>query len=484
MMRVAGLGMLALVLLPAVGVSAPSSSRRHLAVSLHYQRRPGASSCPSETELRRQVKAILGYSPFVKNARTSLTCVLWGEAEAQHARVQLRDRRTRKLVGQRELSTSGRGCEELGSAVALAIALAVDPLAKPPPRPDAVAAAPFPHSTAPAPPSNGTSPRAVPPTGASRAPGGKGTAGSVALAAPPLSAGVAARAEPLPAIPDGGVAQRPAAAPDAGAAQALAVVPDAGAPLVVAAVPDAGAGQVIAPAPDAGVAAALALATLLGVPDAGSEVSPAQAVAPDAGASDPAASATTGPPDAGAPELGAAPAPEDALAASGGDTPRRSWNIFAGVDGDLTVGVVPSTAPGVALYVGVAWSSASVELEGRWLPTSSLSFQGGTISTSLVSAGLSGCALFGPWGACGVAQAGPFSSSGSGYGQAKEASTWVVSLGARAQWIWVFANPVGLRLHVDGLVNLIRPRLLVNASEAWEAPPVALVVGAGLYARF
>jgi len=37
---------------------------------------------------------------------------------------------------------------------------------------------------------------------------------------------------------------------------------------------------------------------------------------------------------------------------------------------------------------------------------------------------------------------------------------------------------------VDGLVNLIRPRLLVNASQAWEAPAVGLVVGAGLYARF
>src|SRR5262249_62287866 len=86
--------------------------------------------------------AILGYSPFVKNARTSLSCVLWTDAAAQHARIQLRDRRTKKLVGQRDLSTSGPGCEQLGSAVALAIALAVDPLAKPPPRPEIAAAAP------------------------------------------------------------------------------------------------------------------------------------------------------------------------------------------------------------------------------------------------------------------------------------------------------------------------------------------------------
>ena len=521
MRRLTGLGMLTLVLLPAAGANAASTTRRHLSVSLSYQRRPGAGACPSEAELRREVKAILGYSPFVKSARTSLSCVLWTDAAAQHARIQLRDRRTKKLVGQRDLSTSGPGCEQLGSAVALAIALAVDPLAKPPPRPEIAAAAPVVGSPPP-PPVPATPPPRSPTragsstggnrAGASRASGGKGASAvgataSVGAATSTVASVGGGQARPLPdagtggtvaplatgadagivaftALPDAGIVSV-TVRPDAGTLQPRQALADAGtllglAPLLLVPAPDAGAVQGQSAAPDAGAALALAPLALAKAADAGSPASTASAQPSDAGVPPPAAVVDASP-DAGVnePEAGAAgKAPETAAA------PGHPWHVFAGAEGDLTRSLMPSTAFGASLFVGVAWPSASVELEARWIPATSIAYQGGHISSSLFTVGASGCALFGPWGACGVVDGGPFSSSGSGYPQSIETSDWVVSLGARAQWTWVFANPVGLRLHVDGLVNLIRPRLLVNASQAWEAPAVGLAVGAGLYARF
>src|SRR5262249_54784275 len=133
---------------------------------------------------------------------------------------------------------------------------------------------------------------------------------------------------------------------------------------------------------------------------------------------------------------------------------------------------------------GAASSTASVELEGRWLPGTSITFGTGTISTSMISAALVGCARFGPWAACGLSQAGPLSATGQGFTSSEEVSPWVVSVGARGQWGWVFAIPGALRFRVDGTANLIRPRLLVGSEEAWKAPPFSVSVGGGLVGRF
>jgi hypothetical protein len=189
----------------------------------------------------------------------------------------------------------------------------------------------------------------------------------------------------------------------------------------------------------------------------------------DAGLSPDAGLAT----EAGEPVLVGVPAP-----ASGG------WRPVVGVEALGAAGVLPGFAGGVLIHAGAASSTASLEVEGRWLPGTRVAFGTGTISTSLVSAALVGCARFGPWGACGVAQAGPLSATGEGYSRSQEASPWMVSAGARAQWEWMFADPVGLRLHLDGAVNLVRPRFLVDSQEAWAVPPFSLWVGGGLFGRF
>jgi hypothetical protein len=444
-------------------------------VVLDYRRLAGAERCPTKPELEAQVREILGRSPFARKAPRTVHCALRSEGPGLAARVQLLDSRSGRVLGVRELSGSGPGCEELGGAVAFAIALAIDPLARPPRPPPAatvIATPPMPppatepSTTVTPPPASASSgvaagsasaagtgavgvsgaPRTGPPTRRSLVPDA-GPLSSLGLVPLVLAQPPDAGRRPPPSPPDAG---RPPPPPDAGVAP-----PDAGTPAVDAGSPllDAGA----APA-DAG----------LGPSDAGPPLTQDAGVLiqPDAGAETPAT-------EAGAPVLVAEPAP-----------PVNGWRPVVGVEAVGAAGVLPGFAGGVLVHAGAASSTASVEVEGRWLPGTRQAFGTGSVSTSLVSGALVGCARFGSWGACGLALAGPVRGEGAGYSRSQEASAWMVSAGARAQWEWLFADPVGLRLHLDGAVNVVRPRFLVDSQEAWAVPPVSVWVGGGLFGRF
>jgi hypothetical protein len=471
-------------------------------VVLDYRRQAGAEACPTRPELESRVREILGRSPFARNAPRTVRCVLRGESAGLAARVQLLESRSGRMLGVRELTGTGPGCEELGGAVALAIALAIDPLARPPrPPPAATVTASPPLPPAPAPPSAATPPvasTATPPPTSSGAAGAAasamGTGAVGASGAPrtgPPTRGLLPDAGPLGALGLGAVvlstdAGRPPPLPDAGAR-----TPDAGLASV-----DAGtAGRDAGPAAldagtagrDAGLLAPLGLAAV------------ALAPAADAGRPPPRSDAGVGAADAGpAPEPGAlavadagmpsdaglaTEAGEPALVAVPGST-STGWRPVVGVEALGAAGVLPGFAGGMLIHAGAASSTASVEVEGRWLPGTRVAYGTGTISTSLLSAALVGCARFGPWGACAVAQAGPLSATGQGYSRSQEASPWMVSAGARVQWEWLFADPVGLRLHLDGTANLVRPRFLVDSQEAWAVPPFSVWVGGGLFGRF
>ncbi|HXX30479.1 MAG TPA: hypothetical protein VEJ89_07160 [Myxococcaceae bacterium] len=445
MTHAAGLGVLALALLPSVAPGASPSKPKAAHVALQFQKRASAKRCPSEKELRREVTAILGYSPFDRRAHKVMACTLSADGDTLHAHLQLRDARTHRSLGVREISASGPGCDELASAVALAIALAVDPLAKPPPpRAPPAASAPPPVSVrAPAPP---------PP---------------VRTAAPQVSVGAGATGAAVARAEASAVPPAPPAETAAVPLETRLEQPDGGPPPLAAAPVDAG----FAPGPDAGALPAAELAA---------------AALPDAGAA-PLAAAVEATPDAGPPPVPPAaaerpPEPETTRAPAPGQG--GSVRGLVGLGADWTLGLVPSGAFGPVAFGGVDLGIASAELELRWLPTTSLADTGGSIASRLVTAAAVGCALFGDFGACGLIQVGPLTADGRGYTQSLNTTTWVVALGARGQWDWVFAHPVGLRLHVDGLVNLVRPRLLVDGVPAWTAPSVALALGAGLYVVF
>jgi hypothetical protein len=442
-------------------------------VVLDYRRQAGAEACPTRPELESQVREILGRSPFARNAPRTVRCVLRGEGAGLAARVQLLDSRSGRVLGVRELTGTGPGCEELGGAVALAMALAIDPLARPPrPPPAATVTASPPLPPTPAPP-----PAATPPAAATAAPPPTSTGAAGAAASAMGGGAVGASGAPRTGPPTRGLL------PDAGplgtlgpgavvlAADAGARMPDAGLASV-----DAGtAGRDAGPAAldagtagrDAGLLVPLGLAAVALAPTAEAGRPPPR---PDAGV--------------GAADGGPAPEPgEPALVAVQGPA-STGWRPVVGVEALGAAGVLPGFAGGMLIHAGAASSTASVELEGRWLPGTRVAYGTGTISTSLLSAALVGCARFGPWGACGVAQAGPLSATGEGYSRSQEASPWMVSAGARAQWERMFADPVGLRLHLDGAVNLVRPRFLVDNQEAWAVPPFSVWVGGGLFGRF
>ena len=449
MLRPAGLVVLGLSLSLLDGATVSARARQTPArVVLDYRKLAGAERCPSRAELEGQVSEILGHRPFARTAKRTVRCVLRGAEGGIGARVQLLDTPSGRVLGVRELSGTGPGCAELGGAVALAIALAIDPLAKPPAR--------------------------RPPAAVASASGGAGagastSAGTSAAAASMAAASVAP--SPIPPAPRS-VPPTPRLVPDAGPLAALGLVP------LVVSVPDAGArlpagSDAGAASPDAGVLPDA------GPPDAGPPVGPLDsgvaALPVDAGPEVPVA-------DAGVP-----PVLAEVAAAAAEPPPAPSptgWRPVAGAGAVGVAGALPGFAGGVLVHAGAASSTASVEAELRWLPGTSLAFGSGSISTSQVSGVLVGCARFGNWAACGLTQAGPLNARGQGYSETKEVSSWVVSVGARAQWEWVFADPIGLRLHLDAAANLLRPRLLIDSQEAWATPPFSVSVGGGLFGRF
>jgi hypothetical protein len=432
------LAVLALVrlLLPASGEAA--STPRPAQASLSVSKKSGARTCPSEKELRREVTAILGYAPFHTSARRRVTAVLWAREGTFHARIQLLDAPTHQTLGSRELSAAGPTCEALASAMALAIALAIDPLARPPAQKTPAAAPPL--ASAPL----ATAPPPVPPKAA------RPSAVRVGAASAGASADVAPEARPAPALSEPPVFA--VAVPDAGTREDAASV----------AVAEADAGT----AADAGGRAETPAVPVPATPDGGPPMEGAKAAPP---------------------VPVEAPPPAAAAASSSGPAPEGGFHGLVGAGADVSWGLVPSTAFGVDVHGGVAWTFASAEFEARWLPSTSRAFGVGSISSTLLTGALVGCATFqsfGSFGACGVLEAGPFTSQGHGYAQSLKATTWTASLGVRGQWDWVFAHPVGLRVHVDGLINLVRTRLLVGPDVAWQAPSVALDVGVGLLLVF
>ena len=123
-------GLAAALLATSSSLAAERASAR-----LTYQRAATASDCPDDEALRDAVRARLGYDPFAEGGELSLA------ASIERSGKELRARLVLSLEGapsgERELLSERAECSELGQALALAIALAIDPLAQPVPAPPA-----------------------------------------------------------------------------------------------------------------------------------------------------------------------------------------------------------------------------------------------------------------------------------------------------------------------------------------------------------
>lgn len=108
-------------------------------VKLVYLRAPEASDCADEEELRDAVKARLGFDPFSKSAPTTIEVRVDRKAEQLTSLIRIT---SDGPPLERSLSSSGKDCTEHSQAIALAVALAIDPLSTAPapktPEPPAV----------------------------------------------------------------------------------------------------------------------------------------------------------------------------------------------------------------------------------------------------------------------------------------------------------------------------------------------------------
>jgi len=112
-------------------------------ITLDYQRGDGAGSCPEEESLRAGVAGRLGYDPFTSTAERHVAASVSGAGAGLQARIALTDD-ARGTSAERRLTSSQTDCSELAATMALAIAMAIDPLVSTRPAPAATVAEPPP----------------------------------------------------------------------------------------------------------------------------------------------------------------------------------------------------------------------------------------------------------------------------------------------------------------------------------------------------
>jgi hypothetical protein len=96
--------------------------------SLHYVQEPAPAPCRSQRELEGRVIARLGYDPFAGEAPLHLTATI--AATERGLAATIRTEAPGAPPRSRRFETAGTDCAELLESVALALALAIDPLSQ------------------------------------------------------------------------------------------------------------------------------------------------------------------------------------------------------------------------------------------------------------------------------------------------------------------------------------------------------------------
>jgi hypothetical protein len=139
---------LSILLISALGSSRALAAEAALKVRLVYSRVGETRDCSDEEVLRSAVGARLGFDPFDDSASTTIDVRVERKERQLTSVVRVLEGSGPPLV--RTLTSEGKDCAELSEAMALAVALAIDPLATGP-RPPAVSVPPHPPSPAGAP---------------------------------------------------------------------------------------------------------------------------------------------------------------------------------------------------------------------------------------------------------------------------------------------------------------------------------------------
>jgi hypothetical protein len=111
--------------LVALGVAREASAQR-AAFRLSVERAAGAEPCADEAILRASVRERLGYDPFSDRATHSILLQFQRQNRGYSARLLVASP-GRARPAQRRLTSRARACTNLSDAVALAMAIAIDP---------------------------------------------------------------------------------------------------------------------------------------------------------------------------------------------------------------------------------------------------------------------------------------------------------------------------------------------------------------------
>lgn len=100
----------------------------HARATLRYAERPDGPRCLGRGALARDVSGLLGYDPWRGSAAIRISASVTRRGDRWLGRIELRDARN-QLQGSRQLEAPWREAHELAKAMALAIGLAIDPIA-------------------------------------------------------------------------------------------------------------------------------------------------------------------------------------------------------------------------------------------------------------------------------------------------------------------------------------------------------------------
>jgi len=135
------------LLLASMPLRAARAEDEHRRATLAYVRAPEANACPDEEAFRMRVASRLGYDPFEPIAPRRVEVALTGRGSRIVAEVRVDDEQ-RKGPATRRLEDRAEHCSVLVDVVASAVAIAIDPLARPASASPPVAAGPSPSSPA------------------------------------------------------------------------------------------------------------------------------------------------------------------------------------------------------------------------------------------------------------------------------------------------------------------------------------------------
>jgi hypothetical protein len=207
-----------------------------------------------------------------------------------------------------------------------------------------------------------------------------------------------------------------------------------------------------------------------GAPSTGAPAPPPTALAPAAGPANPAPARPHEEPPARAPRANA----------------RSPVTFFAGADLRGSLGLAPSLAAGVGLFVGARYRSVSLALEGfADAPASSAPKDGvGRAESWLVAGAIAPCVHVAFAFACGLVEIGAIEARGLDVTQPETPSAPFVALGARLGAELPLSPVWAFRVGGDLLVDLNRPSLRIDGTEMWKFTVLAGGIAMGLAARF